>query len=35
MFTPDGKRALVGASPDEGAVSQLTVVTNWASELKK
>ena len=35
VFTPDAKRVLVGASPDEAAVSLLTVVTNWASELKK
>ena len=34
-FTKDGKRALVGVTPDEDALGQLTVVTNWAAELKK
>jgi Tol biopolymer transport system component len=34
-FTKDGKRVLVGATPDEDALAQLTVVTNWASELKR
>ena len=34
-FTKDGKRALVGVTPDEDALGQLTVVTNWAADLKK
>ena len=34
-FTADGKRALVGVTPDEDALGQLTVVTNWAAELRK
>ncbi len=34
-FARDGKRALVGVTPDEDALGQLTVVTNWSADLKK
>jgi hypothetical protein len=33
-FTRDGKRALVGVTPDEDALGQLTVVMNWAADLR-